>query len=117
MSPTRPDGVPEDPLRRPGRSGRARLHEERPKCVANLRWKDAFEILERRPSKLSVGRMQAAKSNLQRLSREDERQEGEDVREALARTVPYELVERRRAHESVQQTATLPDWASNCDLS
>jgi hypothetical protein len=70
------------------------LHEKRPVCVANLGRENAFEILERRSSELSVVGVQAAKRNLQGLSRKNQRQEREDVGEALAGTIAYELVER-----------------------
>jgi hypothetical protein len=62
--------------------------------MANLGRENALEIFERRSSKLSVVGVQAAKRNLQGLSWEDQRQEREDVREALAGTIPHELVER-----------------------
>ncbi len=55
----------------------------------------AVEILERRALQLLVVGLQAAKRNLQRLARQHQRQQREHVREALARAVAHELVERR----------------------
>src|SRR4029453_2843355 len=97
-----PEGLRHDGVTQLGRTPCARLHEERREGMANLGREHALEILERRSSKLSVVRMQAAKRNVQRLSREDQRQKRENVREALAGTIPHELVERGRADESVR---------------
>ena len=83
----------DDPIGRVAGAACARLHEERPEGVANLGREHALEILERRSSKLSVVRVQAAKRNLQRLSREDQRQERKDVRKALAGTISHDFVD------------------------
>jgi hypothetical protein len=72
----------------------ARLHEERPQSVIDLNRENALEVLERRSSNLLVVGVQAAKRNLQGLSSEDQRQEREDVREALAGAILHELIER-----------------------
>src|SRR5437879_2418160 len=71
--------------------------DEWPQPPSDGRRQDAFEVFERGALQVLVVGMKAPKRNLQRLAREHERQQGEDVREALARPRPYELVERRVA--------------------
>src|SRR5262249_46943832 len=85
--------------------------DERPEPLADRRRQHAFEILQRSPLQLLVVRVEAAKRNLQRLSRQHQRQQREDVREAFTGPRPNELVERRRAVAlvgDVQQPPALP---------
>ena len=94
-----------------GRAGRADgpPFEERPQPLADRRRQHAFEVLERRALQVLVVGVQAAKRDLQRLARQHQRQQREDVREALARPVAHELVERRLAGEAIEQPAAFPD--------
>src|SRR5581483_9456788 len=71
---------------------------------------------ERRAAQMRIGRLQAAKRDLQRLSRQDQRQQREHVSQALARTIPDEGIEWRVAHESVQDAPALPDRSLHRDL-
>ena len=78
------------------RAAGAAILEERPQPLADRRRQHAFEILERRASQVLVVGVQAAKRDLQRLARQHQRQQREDVGQALAGAVPHELVDERR---------------------
>ena len=56
--------------------------------------------------------MQAAERNLQRLPGQDQRQQREDMRQALVRPVPHEVVDERHRFsrtERVEQPPAFPD--------
>ena len=76
----------------------------------------AFEVLEGRPAQVSVVAVQAAKRDLERFPWQHERQQREDVRQALACPVADELVEGRLADEPVEQPLALPDRAADSHL-
>ena len=93
--------------------------DEGPQPLTDRRRQHAFEILQRGPLQLLVVRIEAAKRNLQRLSRQHQRQQREDVREAFTGPRPDELVERRRAVAlvgAVQQPPALPYASAHGDL-
>ncbi len=90
--------VVENLLARPRlrRSG-ARIFEIRPQARANRRRQDPLQVLQRRPAQVLIVGLQTAKSNQQRLGRQDQRQQREDVRQAPARPVLHDIVEEVRA--------------------
>ena len=73
------------------------LLEERPQPLADRRRQHAFEVFERRPPQMLVVGLEAAERDLQRFARQHQRQQREDVGEALAGAVAHERVERRLA--------------------
>ena len=74
----------------------------------------AFEILEGRSPKAAVLTVEAAEGDLERLTRENKRQQRKDVGEALARPIAHELVERRFVVAAVEQAAARPHRPPHC---
>ena len=82
--------------------GRTRGDQVRPEPLPDRSRQDIFEILQRRPAEPGIARIQAAKCDLERLPRQNEREQREDMSKALAGTITNELVERGFADETVQ---------------
>src|SRR4029077_3322591 len=64
--------------------------DEGPQPLTDRRRQHAFEVLQRSPLQLLVVRIEAAKRNLQRLSRQHQREQREYVREAFTGARPNE---------------------------
>ena len=118
--PVRTQQIGEDLVARaPAAIGSATIFEKRPEPVANRGRQDAFQILERRAAQVLVVGMQSTERNLQRLARQDQREQREDMRQALAGPIPHEFVDKRhglRRVERVEQPTAFPDRAGRRQL-
>ena len=76
-----------------GGTAGAPLNKEWPDLLPYFGGEHAFEVLERGTSKAAVLTVEASEGNLKRLAGKNERQQGEDVREALPGSIAHEFVE------------------------
>src|SRR5262245_47787905 len=67
-------------------------HQVRPKGLPYAGRQHVFEVFQGSPPQLCVAGGQAAKRDVDRLPGKDQREEGEDVRQALTRPIAHEFV-------------------------